>query len=62
MIVAMANTLGLGVIAEGVETPRHCELLKGFDCPMGQGFLFSPPMPASDIAMLVGRGLLHCPG
>jgi diguanylate cyclase (GGDEF)-like protein/PAS domain S-box-containing protein len=62
MIVGMATTLGIEVIAEGVETARQHELLKGFDCPMGQGFLFSPPMPASDIAALLGRDLLHCPG
>ncbi len=43
-IVWLAATLGLSVIAEGIETEDDRELLVELGCPMGQGYLFSPPM------------------
>jgi diguanylate cyclase (GGDEF)-like protein/PAS domain S-box-containing protein len=43
-IVWLAATLGLEVIAEGIETEADRELLVSLGCPMGQGYLFSPPM------------------
>jgi EAL domain-containing protein (putative c-di-GMP-specific phosphodiesterase class I) len=42
-VVSLAYNLGLQVIAEGVETPRQLDYLKGLKCQYGQGFLFSPP-------------------
>lgn len=42
-ILAMAKTLGLKVIAEGVETLPHSNLLKKLGCEFAQGFLFSRP-------------------
>jgi diguanylate cyclase (GGDEF)-like protein/PAS domain S-box-containing protein len=44
-IVWMADTLGLQVIAEGIEIPAERDLLADLGCPFGQGYLFSPPMP-----------------
>jgi EAL domain-containing protein (putative c-di-GMP-specific phosphodiesterase class I) len=49
-IVAMAHTLGLGVVAEGVETEQQATLLRELGCTLGQGFLFANPMPAERMA------------
>ena len=43
-IVWLAATLGLQVIAEGIETEDDRRLLQDLGCPMGQGYLFSPPV------------------
>ncbi|MDQ7831752.1 MAG: EAL domain-containing protein [Desulfovibrionaceae bacterium] len=44
-VVNLAHSLGLEVVAEGIETPRQEALLKEFGCDFGQGFLFSRPLP-----------------
>ncbi len=44
-IVALAGSLGIELIAEGVETRHQCERLQALGCGCGQGFLFSPPVP-----------------
>ena len=51
-ILALAGTLGIGTVGEGVETPAQAEILRRLGCTMGQGFLFGRPMPAP----AVGRG------
>jgi len=43
-IVSLAATLNLDVIAEGIETNAERDLLVELGCPMGQGYLFSPPL------------------
>lgn len=50
--IAMARTLGLTVIAEGVETVGQLELITGKGCDFYQGFLFSPGLPAAGFADL----------
>lgn len=45
MILAMAETLGLKTVAEGVETERQAEFLLRRGCSMAQGFLYSPGLP-----------------
>jgi diguanylate cyclase (GGDEF)-like protein/PAS domain S-box-containing protein len=54
-IVDLATTLGLGVIAEGVETLGQRERLLAFGCELGQGFLFSEPLNATDTLALLER-------
>jgi diguanylate cyclase (GGDEF)-like protein len=49
-IVAMANNLGLRVVAEGIETVAERDILAEFGCPFGQGYLYSPPIPAADVS------------
>ncbi|MCD9028419.1 EAL domain-containing protein [Luteimonas sp. BDR2-5] len=45
-ILALAGTLGIDTIAEGVETVQQRELLAGLGCQYGQGFLYGRPCPA----------------
>lgn len=48
-IVAMAHSLELGVIAEGVESARQMEYLKGIHCDELQGFYFARPSPPDKV-------------
>ena len=48
-IIALARSLGLRVIAEGVENLRQMEALHRLGCGIMQGFLFSKPQPPDDI-------------
>ncbi|HWJ05945.1 MAG TPA: EAL domain-containing protein [Steroidobacteraceae bacterium] len=48
-IVQMARTLGIGVVAEGIETPDQLLLLQSIDCQYGQGYLLGRPMPVESI-------------
>lgn len=48
-IIAMAQKLGMEVLAEGVETDRQVEFLLKNQCHMLQGFLFSKPIAAEDL-------------
>ncbi len=48
-IIALARSLGLRVIAEGVENLRQMEVLHRLGCGIMQGFLFSRPQPPGDI-------------
>jgi EAL domain-containing protein (putative c-di-GMP-specific phosphodiesterase class I) len=48
-IIALARSLGLRVIAEGVENMRQMEVLHRLGCTIMQGYLFSRPQPADDI-------------
>ncbi len=48
-VTTTANMLGLEVVAEGVETIGHLQLLKMLGCHVMQGYLFSKPMPADEV-------------
>jgi diguanylate cyclase (GGDEF)-like protein/PAS domain S-box-containing protein len=52
-IVALSHRLGIEVIAEGVETTEQLAYLRTIGCNYAQGYLFSRPMPASEVAKFV---------
>jgi EAL domain-containing protein (putative c-di-GMP-specific phosphodiesterase class I) len=47
--VTLAHSLGMIVVAEGIETVSVRDRLAGFGCEVGQGFLFARPLPADEI-------------
>ena len=51
-IVRLGHSLGLTVIAEGIEQDAELEALQGMGCDLGQGYLFSRPVPAELVAEL----------
>lgn len=53
LMMALAQTLNLQTIAEGVETAAHIQELKKMGCNLGQGFLFSAPLTASEAETLI---------
>jgi diguanylate cyclase (GGDEF)-like protein len=54
-IIALGHSLGLSVVAEGVETVEQLEYLADRSCDVVQGFLFGRPMEASRIPEVVGK-------
>ena len=54
-IISMAKSLDLDVIAEGIETAGQLTLLRAKGCRFGQGFYFSVPMSAEDLAPLLAE-------
>jgi diguanylate cyclase (GGDEF)-like protein/PAS domain S-box-containing protein len=48
-VVNLAHALGLRVVAEGVETERQLNALQELGCDFAQGYLFSRPVPASEL-------------
>jgi EAL domain-containing protein (putative c-di-GMP-specific phosphodiesterase class I) len=52
-IIAMAHSLRLGVVAEGVETAEQLSFLRDYECDEIQGYYFSKPQPESGIAPLL---------
>lgn len=55
IIVMLAHGLHLKVVAEGVETQAHVELLKEIGCELAQGYLYSKPVPAEAIEELLRK-------
>ncbi|MFD0738372.1 EAL domain-containing protein [Lysobacter koreensis] len=47
-VLALARTLHMEVVAEGIETSEQCDYLREIGCKRGQGFLFSRARPASE--------------
>lgn len=55
-IVAMGHSMDHLLIAEGIETLSHVQLLQSLGCNMGQGFYFAKPMPAPDVQAYMNSG------
>ena len=54
-ILAMAHSLGLSVVAEGVEALGQASLLRAQSCEQAQGFLYSQPLPADKLLALLNK-------
>jgi len=54
-IVALARSLQMAVVAEGLETPEQLKELKAIVCDAAQGYLFAKPMPASESLEFLAR-------
>jgi diguanylate cyclase (GGDEF)-like protein/PAS domain S-box-containing protein len=54
-IISMAHSLGLKVVAEGVEKKGQLDVLIKLNCDYAQGFVFSPPVPVRDTAQFINR-------
>ncbi|HZD51212.1 MAG TPA: EAL domain-containing protein [Silvibacterium sp.] len=57
-IIGLGHSLGLTTIAEGIEDKTHADMLFYLGCELGQGWLYSPPVPAADIPAILGRDAL----
>jgi PAS domain S-box-containing protein len=53
VIIVLAHSLGLKVVAEGVETQDQANMLKELGCEMAQGYLYSKPVPSDTIEQLL---------
>ncbi len=54
-VIALAHGLGIGVVAEGIETEAQAARLRELGCDLGQGYLFSRPVPAEQISPMLRR-------
>jgi diguanylate cyclase len=54
-VLRLAADLELTTIAEGVETGAQARALRSLGCPLAQGFLYSPPVPAPALGELLAR-------
>jgi diguanylate cyclase (GGDEF)-like protein len=57
-VITMARALGHVVVAEGIELPEQAAALRALGCELGQGYLFSRPVPADEAAALLERSPL----
>ncbi|MGZ8710468.1 MAG: putative bifunctional diguanylate cyclase/phosphodiesterase, partial [Thermoanaerobaculia bacterium] len=57
-VINLAHTLQLKVVAEGVETEEQYTFLRHFACDMMQGYLFSRPLPVSEVLPFLQQALV----
>ncbi len=57
LIIQLAGTLGVDVVAEGVETEEQAELLASMSCSHAQGYYFARPLPADEVTAMLGRSM-----
>jgi EAL domain-containing protein (putative c-di-GMP-specific phosphodiesterase class I) len=51
--LTLANKLGVSAIAEGIETVEQLARLRELNCPYGQGYFFSQPLPSQAAEELI---------
>ena len=52
-IIGLGQSLGMSIVAEGIETHSQLRMLTHLGCNLGQGYLFSRPMPAGEVPALI---------
>jgi diguanylate cyclase (GGDEF)-like protein/PAS domain S-box-containing protein len=57
-VIAVAHSLGLRVVAQGVESEAQVALLRSLGCDEVQGYLWSPPVPPAECERILVQGLL----
>ena len=57
--VLMARTLGMGTLAEGIETTGQADLMRSLGCGRGQGFLFAKPLERDDLVRWINNPVLR---
>jgi diguanylate cyclase (GGDEF)-like protein len=58
MVIELGRSLGLSVVAEGVEDQRQAQILQALGCPLAQGFLFSRPLSPQQLLEWLGADAL----
>ena len=53
--IELAHSMGLKVVAEGVEEPAAWNLLRRLGCDFAQGYLISPPLPAAQVPAFIAK-------
>lgn len=53
LIINIAHTMGMSVVAEGIETSQQLHQLRSLNCSFGQGYLFSLPLEADKVTALI---------
>ena len=54
-VIGLAKKMGVGTIAEGVETEEQLEFLHSAQCDMGQGYFYAKPMPHEQFARMLAQ-------
>lgn len=57
-IIAMGHSLGMKIVAEGIETEDQLELMSLYGVDVGQGYFFKPPVPQDEFVKLLKKGTL----
>ncbi|WP_338661475.1 EAL domain-containing protein [Pararoseomonas sp. SCSIO 73927] len=58
-VLALSRSLGMSVVAEGVETEQQLEMLRSRGCPRVQGYLLGRPVPSAALFRAPGAGLVR---
>ncbi len=56
-VISLAKALDMTVTGEGIETAEQLTTLRELGCDRGQGFYFSPPLPAEEMAAYLRNGM-----
>ncbi|MDP4144278.1 MAG: EAL domain-containing protein [Bacillota bacterium] len=58
-IIQMAHKMGIEVVAEGIETRDQLEVLRQKGCDIVQGYIFSKPLHANELDIMLGNGIFN---
>ena len=56
-VIGLAHTIGIKVVAEGIESQGQLKFLTEARCDLGQGYLFAKPMHAAEVPSFITRWL-----